>query len=81
MIALRVSSSKTSPTAGRIPWKKKRKNQSGIRVETLCLKSPHEKISNCKFSVYYYETVAQTSHKNINQGIFENILKNTEKIH
>jgi hypothetical protein len=29
--------------------------------------------------VYFYETEALTSHKNINQGIFENILKNTEK--
>jgi hypothetical protein len=29
----------------------------------------------------FYETVPQTSHKNINQGIFENVLKNTEKIH
>ncbi len=30
-------------------------------------------------SVYIYETVAQTYHKNVNQGIFENILKNAEK--
>jgi hypothetical protein len=30
-------------------------------------------------AVSFYETVAQTSHKNINQGIFENILKNREK--
>jgi hypothetical protein len=29
--------------------------------------------------VYFYETVAQTSHKNINQGIFENILKKYRK--
>jgi hypothetical protein len=43
------------------------------------LKSPTKKIATCKFSVYFYETVAQTSHKNINKGIFENILKNTEK--
>jgi hypothetical protein len=28
-----------------------------------------EKISTCKFSVYFNETVAQTSRKNINQGI------------
>jgi hypothetical protein len=28
--------------------------------------------------VYFYETVAQTSHKYINQEIVENILKNTE---
>jgi hypothetical protein len=40
-----------------------------------------QKISTCTFSVYYYETVAQTSHININQGILENILKNTEKNH
>jgi hypothetical protein len=29
--------------------------------------------------VYFYETVAQSSHKTINQGIFENNLRNTEK--
>jgi hypothetical protein len=29
--------------------------------------------------VYFYETVAETFLKNINQGIFENILKNTDK--
>jgi hypothetical protein len=40
-----------------------------------------KKISTCTFYVYFYETVAQTSHKNINQGIFENVIKNTEKIH
>ncbi len=28
---------------------------------------------------FFYETLGQTSHRNINQGIFENILKNTEK--
>jgi hypothetical protein len=40
-----------------------------------------KKINTCKFSVYSYETVAQISQININQVIFENILKNTEKIH
>jgi hypothetical protein len=29
--------------------------------------------------VYFHETVAQTSHENINEGIFENVLKNKEK--
>jgi hypothetical protein len=29
--------------------------------------------------VYVYETVAETSHKKINQGIFEKNLKNAEK--
>jgi hypothetical protein len=38
-------------------------------------------IRTCKFSVYFYETVTQTSHKNINQGIFENNLKNIEQMH
>jgi hypothetical protein len=40
-----------------------------------------KKISTCKFSVHFYEAVAQKSHKNMNQGIFEHILKNTEKFH
>ncbi len=40
-----------------------------------------KKMSACKFSVYFYETIAQTSQENINQGIFENNLKNAEKIH
>ncbi len=31
--------------------------------------------------MYFYDTVAQTSYKNMNQGIFGNIVKNTEKIH
>jgi hypothetical protein len=40
-----------------------------------------KKISTCKFSVYFYETVAQTYHKNTKHGIFENILTNTGKVH
>jgi hypothetical protein len=36
-----------------------------------------KKISTCKLSVYFYEKVAQKSHKNINQEILENIVKNT----
>jgi hypothetical protein len=45
------------------------------------VKETLSQISTCKISVYFYETVAQSSHNNINQGIFENNMKNIEKIH
>ncbi len=50
-----------------------------IQSSVTCFTLKETLISTGKFSVCSYETVAQTSH--INQGIFENVLKNTEKIH
>jgi hypothetical protein len=49
--------------------KKKKTDRLTINKERKNLKetlSKKKKISICKFYVYFYETVAQTSHKNIN---------------
>jgi hypothetical protein len=38
-----------------------------------------KKIITCSFSVYFQDTVAQITHKNINHGIIENISKDKGK--
>jgi hypothetical protein len=62
-------------------WRKYSTGELLAWNETTELKRPYYKEDKQLYIFcVFFETEAQTSHKNINQGIFENILKNTEKI-